>query len=150
MPGRCELTPPQRHFKPRTTLQLAVAKVRFKPRMRRRGEPGLEPGSHMRRPLRLRQPSNPIPKPPGLETVFAGESVVVEPQRPAAAAATADEKRPGTAVSETDVLEAHSEFAVREGDGSGRVVGADQAGGAQAGGADVGEIVDHCPHATKS
>ena len=56
-------------------------------------------------------------------------------------------KAPAAAVGETDVLKADEEGrAVREGDGGGCVVRADEAGGAHAGGADMGEIVDRCPH----
>jgi hypothetical protein len=82
--------------------------------------------------------------------VFARRLALEQPKRPAPAPAGAVEKAPAATVRETDVLEADEEGkAVREGDGGGRIVGVDEAGGPHAGGADVGEIVDRCPHEEK-
>ena len=101
----------------------------------------------MRRPLGPGHVLNLVTQTPRLETALAGEAAVVKAKGAGPAAAGADEKGPAAAVGETDVLKADDEYGgVGEGDGSGRIVGADEAGGPQARDADVGEIVDRCPH----
>jgi hypothetical protein len=71
----------------------------------------------------------------------------VKPQRPAAAAAGANEKTPAAVIGKTAVLEANEEGrASRERDSRGCVVGMDEALSPHAGDADAGEIVDHYPH----
>ena len=146
-PRHSKLALTQRHLEPLATLQPAVAQMRLQPRRRRGSKPDDKTLGDMRRSLRPRHVLNPIAITPHLQTVLAGESAGVQPQRPAPATARAQEETPAAAVGKADVLHRHSEdLAVGElSDGGG--VRADLAQRTQPRGREERKVVDRQLHA---
>ena len=101
------------------------------------GQASLKPRRPHEPHARLRQILNPIAETLRLQTPLAGRGAVVQPKRPAPAAAGANEEGPAAAVGETDVLQGDGEGKRRQPgtDGRGFVVGPDVADGPHAGGA---------------
>ena len=142
-------------------LQRAVAQMRLEPRVRagfgRRKASGQASG-HMSGALGTRQILDPVTEAFGLETMLAGEGAAVKPNGADTATAGALEKGPAAAVGEMDVSDGDDEGRGGrrvgvgggwESDDGGFVVGADEAGGAQTGNANVREIIDRRLHGAK-